>query len=294
MATRRGTSQFDVTPQGDLIDNPANVEKLRQLWLDRSHIDGADLGPGDFGDFDNGAWHVACHLLGAGGARRLADGRIAFLEISHRVPDDYFASVTVDGAQGVETSALDSREGKELIANSTLLGFVEGNSTGHVSARSVDDSSTRYNGWKRQDFDKAVDSPDDGGKVWEHWCTLRNIRTPDATTTSLLSAYVTLVAALGDRFVPTVARGRRDYAHPRQLVALVEAGFVAPDSATWDATPIAIPADAEALLLEARPSDSLEAVSQLDWSNDPTYFMFSRRIDRWSSATAVRQDLGIV
>jgi hypothetical protein len=67
----RGTFDFEVTASGDLVDSTANVEALRKIWLDRSMVNGADLGPGDEGDFDNGAWHVACHLIGAGGVRQM-------------------------------------------------------------------------------------------------------------------------------------------------------------------------------------------------------------------------------
>jgi hypothetical protein len=268
--------------------------RSRRQRLDRSQIDGNDLGPGDDGDFDDGAWHVACHLLGAGGARRLADGRIAWLEISHRPPDEYFASITVDDHNVPKTVPIKSAEGERLLAGSTLLGFVEGNSTGHISARGVHDSAARYNGWNRQDFDQPVNSNQDGGKVWEHWCTLRNIRTPDATTKTLLAAYVALVAALGDRFVPSVARGRRDYAHPRQLVAIVEAGLTSSASATWDTMPVPIPAAAEPMFLEATPSSCLKGISMLDWGQgNPKYFMFTRRIMHWSKAQQVRRDLGL-
>jgi hypothetical protein len=292
MADTRGTSQFEVTPTGDLVNNSSNAEKLRRLWLDRTHINRNNLGPGNYGDFDNGAWHVACHLLGAGGVRRLADGRIAFLEISHRRPDEYFASITVAENGRTRTFSLHDRDGAALLQNSTLLGFVEGNSTGQISARGVVDPPDRFNRWKRQDFDNDINSDDDGGKVWEHWCTLRNIRQVEPFTTSLLQAYVALVAALGDRFVPTVARGRRDYAHPQQLVAMIEAGLTSKDSATLDVTPTPVPANLEPKLLQSSPADSLDAVSQLQWDNPPKYYMFQRRIARWSSRQAVLQDLG--
>ncbi len=63
---RRGAFGFDVTSRGDLEDQVRNVELLRRLLLDRSVISGDELGEGDPGDFDHGAWHIACHLVAAG------------------------------------------------------------------------------------------------------------------------------------------------------------------------------------------------------------------------------------
>jgi len=50
---KRGSLGFEVGPDGNLVNNGANVERLRTLWLDRSVIDGELLGPGDPGDFDS-------------------------------------------------------------------------------------------------------------------------------------------------------------------------------------------------------------------------------------------------
>jgi hypothetical protein len=289
---KRGTFNFEVTAEGNLADIAENVETLRRLWLDRTIINGSSLGPGRAGDFDYGAWHVSCHVAGAGGVRQTADGRLLWLEISYdRNPDLYYASVTADTAGRVSTYRLDSPEAKALLQGSKLLGFIEGNSTGHISARQVNDPPTRFNNWPRQDFDQPVDSSGQGGKVWEHWCTIRDIRPSCAIANSVLGAYVSLVAALGDLFPPTVARGRRDYSHPTQLCAFVRAGFTSKESATWDTMPVAIPAVPEKLLLEARPADALAAVKQLSWTDPPRYYMFSRKISHWSSASAVKQDL---
>jgi len=286
----RGSFQFEATPHGDLVDNAANVDCLRKLWLDRTMIDGDDLGPGDDGDFDHGAWHSACHLIGAGGVRRAADGRILWLEVSHDPAKDlYYGSVTA-AASGA-TLRLDSAEARALLNGSTLLGFVEGNSVGHISARNVHDPPTLFNLWKRQDFDKRVGSDEDGGKVWEHWCTVRDIRPPHAIGSSVLRAYLSLVAALGDAFVPTVARGRRDYGHPKQLCAMVKSGMTTQASATWDIMPHRIPGAAEKTLLEARPADEAAAVATLEWDRTPRYYMFQRRISHWSPADKVKQDL---
>jgi hypothetical protein len=289
---KRGTFQFETNIDGNLTATTENVQTLRKLWLDRTLVRGYSLGPGDEGDFDNGAWHVSCHLAGAGGVMRAKDGRLLWLEISHNpAADEYYASVTVNAGNAIETHPLSTAEGRALTSGATLLGFVEGNSTGHISAREVNDPPTLFNRWRRQSFDRDVDSSDDGGKVWEHWCTLRDIRSGARIGQSVLTAYVWLVAALGDRFAPTVARGRRDYAHPDQLKALVIAGFVSPTSALWDISPVAIPERSEALFLEAVPGKSLEAASQLDWSRAPCYFMFERRIGRWNRAAAVANDL---
>ena len=190
-----------------------------------------------------------------------------------------------------KTFPLDSAEGRFLIEGSEVLGFVEGNSLGRTSARGVNDPPTLFNLWKRQDFDQPVDSKEDGGKVWEHWCTLRDIRVTSRIGTSVLKAYVSLVSVLGDRFPATVARGRRDYGHPEQLHALVEAGFTSKKSAVWDTTPKAIPDKAEKLLYAADPASELQAVGQLEWGNPPLYYMFARRISHWSSARNVENDL---
>jgi hypothetical protein len=291
---KRGTFQFEVTANGTLLDSARNVELIRKLWLDRSMIQGYYLGPGDAGDFDYGAWHVACHLAAAGGVMESAQQRPLWLEISHNpIADDYYASVSVRSTdtETPQTYRLNSAEGRHLVDGATLLGFVEGNSSGRISARGANDSPGLFNLWRRQDFDQPVGSTVDGGKAWEHWCTLRDSRPTSKIATSVLTAYVSLVSVLGDKFAPTVARGRRDYGHPDQLRGLVVAGFTAKTSALWDVKPTAIPAAAERLLLEAEPGRSREAAEKLDWSKPPRYYMFSRRIGSWSSTDAVKQDL---
>ena len=107
----------------------------------------------------------------------------------------------------------------------------------------------------------------------------------------MLTAYVSLVAALGDLFPAAVARGRSDYAHPAQLCAMVRAGFTGECSAVSDFSPSEVPSACEKLLLDARPTLSLQAVQDLDWSAPPRYYMFSRRIDQWSPSAAIRDEL---
>jgi hypothetical protein len=92
---QRGTFHFQVF-NGSITNAAQNVNALRQMWLDRTLIDGDDIGPGDPHDFDDGAWHSSCHLMGAGGVRENADGRLMWLEISHDpTHDEYFASLSI-------------------------------------------------------------------------------------------------------------------------------------------------------------------------------------------------------
>lgn len=288
----RGKYEFDVDENGNLKNSAYNLEQLRKLWLDRDNIDGDDIGPGDPGDFDNGAWHVACHLLGGGGVRKLANGKLAWLQVSYNsATDRYFASATVRQDKATRIVLLDSAAGRTLLADSKLLGFVEGTSVGQVSARYVSDPPSLFNLWRRQDFDQPPGSTQDGGRVWEHWCTLRDIRPAHAIGTSVLTAYVSLVAALGDLFIPCVARGRREYGHPVQLRAMVRAGLVGRASATWDGKPSPISNEAEKLFLEADEAAALEAAEQLKWSSPPQYYMFSRKISGWSKAEEVKADI---
>ena len=288
----RGTYKFELSDDHHLINNGANVQRLRRLWLDRQVINGDNLGPGDPGDFDNGAWHVACHLAGGGGVKRLANGGLAWLEISHNpATDRYFASVTALQGFSPRTVPIDSAEGIVLLRDSVLLGFVEGTSLGRTSARFTNDSPELFNLWRRADFDQPPGSTLDGGRVWEHWCTLRDIRPTHAIGTSMLTAFVSLIAALGDHFLPTVARGRRDYGHPVQLRAMVQAGLIGRQAALWKGTPNPIPRSSELMLEEADPITSLKAISSLDWTKPPRYYMFERRIASWSKVADVKKDL---
>jgi hypothetical protein len=288
----RGTSKFEVSDGGDLTSTAGNVELLRKLWLNRRLIKGDDLGPGDPGDFDHGAWHVACHLAGACGVRQRADGGIAWLQISHNDSADvYFASVTVLDGSNARTVPTESAEGRILLEKSRLLGFVEGTSQGRTSARFTNDPPTLFNLWRRQDFDQPPGSQADGGRVWEHWCTLRDIRPTHVIGTSVLTAFVALVAALGDSFIPTVARGRREYGHPKQLRAMVASGLVDRASAVWPGMPTVIPPNSETVFKEADPATSLKAATSLDWSEPPRYYMFARKITGWSKSTEVEKDL---
>jgi hypothetical protein len=285
---RRGSLGFEVGADGNLVNNAANVERLRRLWLDRSVIHGDLLGPGDPGDFDHGAWHVACHLVAAGGVRRAVDGRMLWLEISHDATRDlYYASVTYANGPEPRTLPVDSAEGVEFVAGSTLLGFVEGTSTGRISARGVADPEDMFNSNPRQEYDQPADSPAEGGKVWEHWCTLRDIRSSAAIGSSVLAAYVALLSVFGDAFAAIVARGRREYHHPEQLGAMVAAGLISRAAALISVKPTAIPAATAHALCLGDARIALRHCEALDWQRPPRYYMFERKIDSWVDEVSI-------
>jgi hypothetical protein len=292
MATR-GSYNFETDGSGRLVDNPDNAEKVRKLFRDGTIING-NWGPGNYGDFDNGSWHILCHLAGGSGVLNTRSGR-AWCGITH-VPanDTYAATITYRRNGNVMTVPLGEGEGATLANGAECLGFIEGSSVGHISNRNANDPPTAFNRWPRQSFDMDVSSDQDGGTVWEHWCTTRDIRPSSAIGSSVIKAYTSLISRLGGRFIAAVARGRREHNHPRQLVALVQAGLLTRDEATWDTTPEAIPRGAQDLLYEARPADALAAADALPFrEGDQKYFMFQRRIRRWSRAEDVKRDLGI-
>lgn len=292
MSKVRGAYGFEIGPEGTLLDDNANLERLRRLFRDGAII-AEQWGPGDPGDFDHGAWHVLCHLAGAS-AVIAHPGGLAWCGITHvPVSDTYEASIAFDDAAGVLTLPVRAAVASGRLAGATITAYVEGTSQGHIAARGIADPPGAFNGWPRQMFDKGVASPDDGGTVWEHWSTTRDLRPQSVIGHSVLAAWLELVALLGGRFIAAVARGRREHSHPEQLVAMVRAGVLTAAEATWDVTPQSVPPAVQDLLYEARPADSIAAVRGLPPSGaDPCYFMFSRRIDRWSSASQVKSDLG--
>ena len=273
----RGTAGFEVDESGNLIANPQNVAKLRDLW--RSRPPGLVLGPG-VSTNDGGAWHVACHVIAGGCVRQDSAGELLWLEVSHvGASDTYIATVSAEQGGTTATVALDSEDGRRLLEDSVLLGYVEGTSLGRISARGVTDSPGRFGSYLRQDYDQPPGSQGPGGRVWEHWCTSRDLDPASSMSQSLLLAYVQLCGAAGDRFCATVARGRQSYGHPGQLQAMLDAGFTTASAASWQVTPQVIPQAQELLLQEASPEAALSAVKSFRWSAfQPSYFMFERKI----------------
>jgi len=290
--TTRGSYNFDTGSDGRLLDHDGNLERFRALLRDDALIRG-QWGPGDPGDFDHGSWHILCHLAGGSGVLRTRSG-IAWCGITHRVMDDtYEASlIWTDGHTSFQ-EPLQSGPAKAVLTGAEPLGFIEGSSLGRISARGINDAPTAFNNWPRQKFDQPVDSELDGGIVWEHWSTTRDIRPSSVIGTSVLRAYLELLSVLGGRFAAVVARGRREHSHPEQLVALVKAGVLTSEEAYWDILPDPIPLPTQRLLYQSEPAAWLAAAQALSTSGPGKYHMFARRIDRWSRTADVRRDLGL-
>ncbi len=159
--------------------------------------------------------------------------------------DEYIATVTVQSEkESVTTFPLLSRIGQSLIKDAILLGYVEGSSLGHISAREINDSVGVFNTCTRQEFDMNENSPNDGGRVWEHWTTTRNITTNDVGL-SVMSAYLSMLSLCGSTFLSVIARGRKDYGHPEQLKALIVHGLISKEEVNIDINPKSIPLDIE-------------------------------------------------
>jgi hypothetical protein len=291
---QRGSYGFEVQPSGNLVDNAENLERARTLFRDGAIIS-QRWGPGNPGDFDNGGWHSLCHLVAAAGVFK-SDQGFLWAAITHvRSTDRYVATLSSPETSGqLKAIELSSPEARPLLTGAVAVGYVEGTSLGHISARGVQDPPGLFNGWQRQKFDQPAEGDRSrGGTVWEHWCTTRDLRAANEIGDSVLRAYLTLTSVLGGEFVATVIRGRRKYEHPHQLCALVKAGFVGRAEALQDMKPSEIPLREELLFKEARPSDSLQAVRKLIWPSprDRQYYMFRRAIESFSKKADVESDL---
>ena len=75
---------------------------------------------------------------------------------------------------------------------------------------------------------------------------------------------------------------------------LVQSGLLTTAEATWDVMSDPVQRAAQNLPYEVRPADALAASELLPFSTGTQrYFMFQRRIRRWSKVASVKLDLGI-
>lgn len=282
----RGKYKFEIGKLGNIFVSDNNLKKLRNLFLDRSEIFGELLGPGDPGDFDLGSWHILCHLTAASAVFKKFD-KYLLVEISHApLLDEYIATVTVDSEnESVVTFPLFSETGKKLIEGSKLIGFFEGTSFGHISARDIKDNPEDFNNNFRQEYDNDVTSGKEGGRVWEHWVVTRDISENSQVGNSILRAYLEMLSICGGAFAGIIGRGRTDYFHPEQLKSIINSGLITDEEALLEITPKSIPTEAHIQIATANPKICLDTVKFFPWeTQNISYFMFERKIKNWNTS----------
>ena len=261
--TNRGSLQFLITPAGDLANSATNVRLLAQLWADRTLIRGDDLGPGDPGDFDHGAWHSSCHLLGAGGAPR----QPMAASCGSKSPTPAFAmSISPASLFATRASRRRSRSIRPRVACSwrTPLSLVSSRGTPPAAHRHATSSMP------------PTGSTSGGGRI-SISPSPRYLREGRSGNTGVPSATCGRPTGLGcRRSRPTCLSSRpweigsaprsraagANTATPSNSARSSTPGFVGADSATWNATPTPIPAGVEPLFLDAEPERGLTAVEQ--------------------------------
>lgn len=263
------------------------VDTLRTLLLNWQAIDG-DGGPGTVNNL-RGSWHIFCHLAAAAGLYWLPRRGAAWVGILYDSESRrYFAGICIAGRRDHTMMPLATREARTLLAAGEWRGFVEGASRGHILDRGANDPGHSRKVDCRQDYDQDVDSPKDGGPVWEMWTISRDIRASNRLGSSLIEAYAELLDVLGGRFSAVVARGRiePEYGHLRQMCAMIDAGFIKPSEAMTEIEAVVIPSKVERLLLEASPGAFARAAHLLLYRRRaPCYFMYQRKIASFASAS---------
>jgi hypothetical protein len=222
----RGEYGFAINSHGHLLDSEDNFQKAQRMFLDWKIINGQG-GPGTNSN-DKGSWHVLCHLAGAAALYQSSEKLPGWAGITYdEASNSYVATFSYYYKEKVRTALLDSEEARHVITGYEPRGYVEGASRGHILNRKANDPGDPQKDDRRQDYNQPVDSTKDGGPVWEHWTTTRDILTSDSLGTGLLRSYLRLVALLGGRYCGTVARGRfeREYCHIIHLCSLVHAGL---------------------------------------------------------------------
>src|SRR3989338_2116955 len=242
---------------------------------------------------ENGSWHVLCHLAGASALFQSSEKLPGWAGITYDEPSNsYVATFSYYEGKKARTAALNSDEARRVMTGYVLRGYVEGASQGHILNRKANDPGDPQKVDRRQDYDQPATSAKDGGQVWEHWVTTRDIAAPNALGAGLLRSYLRLVALLGGRYCGTVARGRFDqaYGHVIQLCAMAKAGFIAPQDALWDVEPVTIPQEVQTVLYEANPESFFQGASLLleAAQAQESYYMYKRKIANFVSASSLR------
>jgi len=271
---------FEKNRIGRLIDNDRNLKEMQRLFLDWDIINNQG-GPGTSRN-DNGGWHCLCHLVAAGVACIDDNENYGWMEIGYdNRLGGYLPILAFEERGTAQISPLNTQEGRQKAASFKIWAYIEGNSKGRISAKNVIDSPQLT--WRRQKYDHSPTDllNRDGGKVWEHWCTTRDMKDPNGNGVKVLKAYLTLLSLVGGELGATVLRGRGQYGHPTHLRACVSSGLFTKEEATWNITPTEISSAVQRLLYEAEPKMSLQAIKQLARSANKAYFMFKRSIRDW-------------
>lgn len=267
---------------GGLLETTHNVEELRRLFLDWDII-GGDGGEGTERG-DGGSWHGACHMLAAGIVAESKSGDLAWFEIAWDERSSSYAPVAVvKSGSKVEVHNVLGRA-VDWANTTSVVAYVEGNSCGATSNRSADDPGNSDKDDRRQDYNRfPLDLAGEGGKVWEHWCTTRNLVDDKGPGMQALRAYLSLLCIGGGSFAATVLRGRPSYGHPAQLAGCVKSGLVSASDAGWTGTPDPIPPEAVVLYHYSDPVISLAASRRLplEKAKGLRFFMFPRSIHLW-------------
>lgn len=269
----------------------AQLAALRKVLLCRECVD-HDGGPGTADD-GRGSWHLFCHLLGAGAIFRLNPNGAAWAGIVYEASTkQYLAAVCHRAGREVRILPLLSAAASRLLSNADWIGYLEGASRGHILDRGANDPGDPEKDDRRQDYNQNPNSPKDGGPVWEMWAVSRDIRPSSPLGNSVVNAYADLLSVLGGRFAAVVARGRMEpeYGHLRQMCALIDAGYVAPEDALTDIEAVAIPPDVERILLEATPEAFVTAAEMLaKRRKKPCYWMYSRKVSSFATASLLQR-----
>jgi hypothetical protein len=275
--------RFQRDPRGRLLETEDNLEEMRNLFLDWDVI-GGDGGEGTKAG-DGGAWHGVCHLVAAGVLGVQKNAGLAWFEVGwDQKLGRYGALVVRQDGSGVQIENI-TGQGKAWADKVRIVAYVEGNSCGAISNKDAVDPGNSDEHDRRQDYNRfPLDFESEGGKVWEHWCTTRDIRSSGGTGEQVLRAYLTLLAVGGTEFVATVLRGRPYCGHPAQLKACIESGLVTAENASWSGTPEPIPMSAQVLFQYSDPLLSFSACRRLLLADSGRqYFMFQRCIHLWQA-----------
>lgn len=263
---------------GKLIENEHNLHEIIRLLLDWgiiNHNGGEGTRAGD-----GGSWHGICHIVAAGVVGQLANGQPAWLEIGwHPIKKRYCPIIVFEDNNEIRVQDIDGKA-KEWASRITVRAYVEGNSRGRISNRQAIDPGVPEKNDRRQDYDRfPLDFENEGGKVWEHWCTTRDIKKKDGSGAQVLRAYLALLSVVGTEFAAVILRGRLNYGHPDQLRGCIEAGLITKKDANWLGWPKPIPMDSQILFYYSEPLLSFAACKRLLLKHDQVqYFMFERSI----------------